>query len=108
KAGAVGTACDEHLLVGQQCGRVRKPRGGEAAGNDKIDRGPLSSQRRRAQEGGPSREKEKSRAEREPPGNAEEVMARDVLIFHKLISFIILAFFDSPSWESFLAVYLNT
>src|SRR5205814_8709304 len=93
---AVATACDEHLAVGQQCGRVTIPRGGEATGNDKIDRAPLSSQRR-AQQGGGSREKEKSRAEREPPGNAEEVMARGVLIFHRVISFCILAFFDSQS-----------
>jgi hypothetical protein len=51
------------------------PRHREAAGNDKIARGPLSSQRR-AHQGGASREKEKNRANRERLRSVKEVAAQ--------------------------------
>src|SRR5439155_1202713 len=66
---------DEHLAVGQQLRRGISACGREAAGNDKIDRGPLSSQRR-AQEDGASREKEKNRANRELLRSVKEVAAQ--------------------------------
>src|SRR5205823_1182627 len=71
KRAVVVTSSDEHLVAVGQHRRVKITCGGAAAANDKIDRGPLSSQRRAQQRCG-SGEKEKNRANRELLGSVKE------------------------------------